>query len=331
MLNTGILQHCGIMVNYQCNASCRHCLYSCSPARKPDFSGESRYVNAESAAEICRLLSRGGCRSVHIGGGEPFLNFDGLIMMVQTLNQSGINFAYIETNAFWAAKNQKEASEKLNYLMKEGVESLCISIDPFHAEYVPYGAPLALAELCEKTGMGYFLWKQEFLPSFLNLDPHKKHSRQEMEKTISKDYIYKTARNYGIHYGGRAVNIEREFGSLFPAENFTGDNSPCKNLLSTGHFHVDKDVYFIPPRCTGIRLPLEEAAFGIPENKYRAFEALYYGGIATLFKLGKEYGFTPNPSGYPSKCNLCFHIRHFLSEKDFIELDRNHYEEGLKR
>jgi len=326
MLSTGILQHGGIMVNYQCNAACRHCLYSCSPTRRPG------YVDNETAGKICRLLYKGGCRSVHIGGGEPFLDFENLLMMVRTLNSAGITLEYIETNAFWV--NNQTAGEKLERLLKEGVKTLCISVDPFHAEYVPYGAPVTLAGLCDKTGMGYFLWKQEFLPTLSRLDPQKTHSRTDMENALSRDYIDKTARHYGISYGGRAVNIEREFGTFFPAENFAGDNSPCRNLLSTGHFHVDKDAFFIPPRCTGIRIPLEEAAFGIPDGKYPAFTTLYNGGVAALLELARQHGFPPDNyepqiHGYPSKCNFCFHIRHFLCDKGFAEFDKNHYEEAL--
>jgi hypothetical protein len=313
------------MVNYRCNAACRHCLYSCSPGRG------SGYIDEEAAEKICQLLCRGGCRSVHIGGGEPFLNFEGLLMTVRTLNRFNITIDYVETNAFWAAEteNAGKAREKLKRLLAEGVETLCISTDPYHAEYVPCGAPLALAELCEKTGMGYFLWKAEFLPALSRIDPKKTHSRQDLEKSFG-DYVGKTAGLYGIGYGGRAVNIEREFAPAFPVENFAADSSPCRNLLSTGHFHVDLDCYFIPPRCTGIRMPLPEAADGIPEGKYPAFEALYKGGVSALLRLARRHGFSPDNTGYPSKCNLCFHLRHFLSEKDFAELDRNHYAEALK-
>ena len=267
MLKTETLHHGGIMVNYQCNAACRHCLYSCSPARNPG------YINEETAKKICGALRKGGCRSVHIGGGEPFLNFKGLVMMIRTLNQSGITLEYIETNAYWAADSQDvgEAHEKLNCLLAEGVDTLCISIDPYHAEYVPYGAPLELAKLCDTTGMGYFLWKQEFLSGLSRLEPRKTHSRTDMEKALSANYISKTARQYGIGYGGRAINIEKEFGDLFPAENFVRDNAPCRNLLSTGHFHVDKDAYFIPPGCTGIRIPLSEAVGGIHHLTHTPF------------------------------------------------------------
>ena len=326
MLNAGTLIHGGIMVNYQCSAACRHCLYSCSPARDPG------YVDEKTAAAICSLLRKGGCRSVHIGGGEPFLNFDSLEMMVRKIKQAGISLEYIETNAYWAGdiNDQGRIQEKLNRLLAAGANTLCISVDPYHAEYVPYGAPLALAEWCEKTGMDYFLWKHEFLSALSQLDPKKNHSRSDIEKILSEKYIHNTARYYGIEYGGRAVNIEREFGTLHSAESLADKSSPCRNLLSTGHFHVDKNCCFIPPVCTGIRIPLSEAVDGIPPDKYPVFESLYNGGVSALFELSKQQGFLPDPAGYPSKCNFCFYLRRFLSEKGFGELDKNHYKEALK-
>ncbi|MDR1574861.1 MAG: hypothetical protein LBS37_02540 [Treponema sp.] len=58
------------MVNYRCTAACRHCLYACSPTRR------AGYLSREVMREICRLLRKGGIGSVHIGGGEPFLDFE---------------------------------------------------------------------------------------------------------------------------------------------------------------------------------------------------------------------------------------------------------------
>jgi hypothetical protein len=322
MLKAGALHHGGIMVNYQCNAACRHCLYSCSPKRR------TGYIDEKTASAVCRLLCEGGCNSVHIGGGEPFLDFKSLVMMIRKLKRARIALEYIETNAVWV--EQKDAQDKLKSLLAEGVNTLCISIDPFHVEFVPYSAPLFLSELCDKTGMGYFLWKHEFLSVLSRLEPQKTHSRREMENVFSKDYVFKTAKAYGISYGGRAVNIENESGVLYTAEDLAADSRPCNNLLSTGHFHVDMESFFIPPRCTGIRIPLLQAVNGIPENKYPVFEALYYGGVPSLLELAKENGFSAAGSGYPSKCSLCFYIREFLCKKGFAELDVNHYEEAVK-
>ena len=324
MLKSGKLTNGGVMVNYRCSAACRHCLYSCSPTR------EAGYVDEEAADAISHLLKKGGCRSVHIGGGEPFLDFKGLVMMIRKLGEAGIVLDYVETNAFWAAETRKKTEEMLETLLALGASTLCISVDPYHAEYVPYGAPLALAKLCEKTGMEYFLWRQEFLPMLSKMDSRKVYSRPDMEEVFSGEYINNTARLYNIGYGGRAVNIEREFGVLSPAESFIRETLPCHNLLSTGHFHVDKNCCYLPPRCTGIRLPLEEAVDGIPPEKYPVFETLHNGGVSALFEFALRHGFSPGREGYPSKCNFCFYLRAFLAEKGFAELDKDHYEEALK-
>jgi hypothetical protein len=321
MLNAGTLYHGGIMVNYQCPAACRHCLYACSPTR-----GDG-YISREMMGEVCRLLRQGGIGSVHIGGGEPFLNFEGLLMAIRELKAAGITLDYIETNAAWV-NDDKDTVKKLKALIAEDVSALCISVDPFHAEYIPYALPLRLAHICDETGMDYFLWKQQFLKTLSRLDPDNAHSRAEMEEILMPEYISNTAGLYGLHWGGRAVNIEEEYAPAIPAAQILNDD-PCHTLLSTGHFHVDMDGFFIPPGCTGIRLPLAEAVDSIPDGKYPVFESLYHGGTAALIKLAKEHGFVPKQA-YPSRCNLCFHTRRFLSSKGFAELDSRHYEESVK-
>jgi hypothetical protein len=309
------------MVNYRCNAACRHCLYACSPSQREG------YITEDRISFLCRLLVNGNIGSVHIGGGEPFLDFQGLLTVIRSLAKAGIRLDYIETNAFWA--RDPCCAEYLEALKKEKVEALCISIDPFHAEYVPWAYPIELARACEKQGMGYFLWKQDFIRTLSRLDANARHTRQELESALSPEYVKKTASAYGISLGGRAVNIEEEYSKAQPAESFL-DTEPCKRLLSTGHFHVDMDAYFIPPGCTGRRLPLDELLAGVESSSYPVFEALYIGGIAALFELAGQHGFLPDKDGYVSKCNLCFHIRKYLASRGFSELDEVYYAEAMK-
>ncbi|MCL1817829.1 MAG: radical SAM protein [Spirochaetaceae bacterium] len=308
------------MTGYRCTAACRHCLYACSPDRG---HGD---ISSGMAREICAALKKGRIGSVHIGGGEPFLDFEGLIALIKELSRAGIPLDYIETNAYWAKESSAES--KLARLRGEGAHTLCISVDPYHAEYVPWERPLLLARLCEKTGMRYFLWKDEFLPLLSRLDGKKTHSRGEMEKALGSAYIRDTAMAYGIGMGGRAVCIEEEYFPLRAAENFI-DAEPCSRLLSTGHFHVDNEGWFIPPRCTGLRVPLVEAVEGLPPGKYPVYEALLTRGTAGLTEIAKNEGFTFDARGYTSKCNLCFHARGFLAERGYPELPAEHYRESL--
>jgi len=317
MIKIPKMHHGGIMTNYECNAACRHCLYACSPDRS------SGYISPQGAEEVCRLLVEGGCRSVHIGGGEPFLNFDGLINLLETAKKFRISVEYVETNGFWAAEPEK-AKQYLKALLKTGADTLCISLDPFHAEYVPYSLPLKLAELCRSVGFGYFLWQERFLRPMADVTPNKPHNRKALERQISPNYILETAQSYGIGMGGRAINIELEYNSKHPINKIIS-NQPCRGLLSTNHFHIDLHGNFIPPGCTGIAIPLGNLLNGLQEGKYPVFEALLTGGVANLLDFATKKGFTPDEN-YASNCALCFFIRKWLSENaECPELDVEHY------
>lgn len=320
MIKINHIGHGGIMVNYQCNAACRHCLYACSPKR------DSGYMNEETAKKVAMILRKNGCCSVHIGGGEPFLQFDKLINVIKVFNKCGLTIDYIETNGFWA-KDEKRAKEYLDTLYDYGIDALCISLDPFHAEYVAPALPLKLTEYCRKYNMGFFLWKQEFLKPLSKLDLYSKHTREEFEGAISQNYIKEMADYYGIYYGGRAINIEEEYGDLLPLERLIS-SSPCRNLTSTNHYHIDYMGRFIPPRCTGIYIPIDKAVSGIDTEKYKIFSKLYKGGVKSLYDFAIINGFTAQKS-YSSTCDLCFSIREFLSKTGkFPELNAEHYEQS---
>ena len=286
-LKTEPLRNGGIIANYKCTAACRHCLYACSPKRADG------YIGAETARTICAALRKGGCRSLHIGGGEPFMDIDGLCVLARAIQDAGIVLDYVETNAFWVSG--ASAGVALEKLLRAGVNTLCISFGTYHAEYVPPENPLKLAELCRQNGIDYFLWEAK-----------------------------------GLTYGGRAINIEMEHAPRRPAEELTSGR-PCRRLVSGSHFHADLYVRYVPPGCTGIALPLAEAVNGIPAGKYPVFEALYKHGTAGLLQYAAGRGFTPDSDGYSSVCALCFYLRHWLAENaPSPELDTEHYAASLE-
>jgi len=195
---------------------------------------------------------------------------------------------------------------------------------------VPYAYPLLLAQVCQNNDFGYFLWQDRFLAMLRDTNPDTAHSRAELEKSIGKSYIRDTANAYGIRFGGRAVCIEKEYHKPKPVDAVL-NSDPCRNLVSTGHFHVDMYNKFLPPGCTGIAIPLEDAVRGIPAGRYPVFDALLSGGVAALYELAKQYGFAQDDEGYVSGCSMCFFICKFLSETGcFAELDNEHYVESIK-
>ena len=278
------------------------------------------------------LLREGGCHSVHIGGGEPFLNFEGLLTLCEKGMRYGVLVDYVETNASWAT-DEDTIKRKLSALKKARVDTLCISIDPYHAEYVPYANPLRLAEVCQKVGFGFFLWQQRFVNMLRNTDPHTAHTRAALEKTVGKNYVSDTASAYGIRFGGRAVQIEMENATCKPVDELLkgGTGKRCDGLVDTGHFHVDMYNRFIPPGCTGFVIPMEDVVRGIPDGKYPVFEASYTGGTAALYELAKAEGFIADAAGYATRCQLCFFMRKYLSETGkFAELDAEFFVEAMR-
>jgi len=286
----------------------------------------------KGVTEACRASFGRGINSVHIGGGEPFIDFEGLLTLLNKAAKFGIRVDYIETNACWAT-DENTVARYLSVLRKAGADTLCISIDPFHAEYVPYAYPLRLAEICRKSGFGYFLWKEQFVNALRNTNPDIAHDRAALEKSIGREYIRDTAKAYGLKTGGRAINIELEYSPRKPVEELLAPaaGKTCDGLVSTAHFHVDMYNRFIPPGCTGFVLPMKEVVHGIPAGKYPVFEALHGGGTVALYALAKAHGFVADAKGYATRCALCFFMRKFLSETGkFAELDAEFYVQSLE-
>ena len=306
----------GIIANYRCNAACGHCLYGSSPKAEPG------YIDAPTAKLLCQLLWQDGCRNVHIGGGEPFLNPDALCTLVQTVSDSSLSLEYIETNAGWVSQDDERNLAILRRLHHAGADCIMFSVDPFHIGYVPLWKPIALRRLLEREGFSYFIWKEQYLRAFMPLNKKRTYSPAELRDALGYDACGECAREYGLGFNGRALNLLREFGKRQPLDTVLTDK-PCAALLATEHFHVDFLGQYVPPRCTGIGIPLADTDCLLQPDKKRfpVLHRLRTGGLRTLYEFAQEHGFTPNPDGYVSECELCFEMRKTLvSAGDFAEL-----------
>lgn len=301
------MRYSGIITNYSCSAACRHCMFCSSPRAGKDFMTE------ETAERIAQRLKKAGVSSMHIGGGEPFLNFEALCGLLRAMQKHGIGVDYIETNAFWA-RDDEEIMKRLRVLRSLGVDTVMASVDPFHIEYVPLERPVRLVQALRRAGMDYFIWQDRFLERLLPLDLKKTHTREELEALLGEGYIEDTAREYGIGVNGRALAIAKDMYIRQNAEKLATEE-PCQSILSGRHCHVDLYEQVIPSGCPGISIELEDF-FGrrLPEEKYPAAQRLHTGGVKALLEYAKEAGFVPDEEGYPTKCSLCYAIRAWLRE-----------------
>lgn len=305
MLKIDCLVSGGVITNYKCSSKCKHCCYASSPEWPND------YMTPSMADEIFSILKSLDCHYVHIGGGEPLLQPDKIFAVLESARRNNIDIEYIETNASWY-RDEVSAKIILKELMKYGVHTLLISIDPYHNEYIPFWKVKALMAACSEVNMGVFPWLMDFWADLDAMDDRKPHSLDEYVRLFGQNYLLELPRRYGLNLKGRALKTYKPMMKKQPFEQILKESKPCRLLSGIYHFHVDLYGNFIPQSCPGLSINLSEVSYGADPGKYRVLYSLESNGIGGLVELAiKEYDYRPE-SEYAGKCDLCYDIRSFL-------------------
>ena len=304
----------GVIVNYFCTSSCRHCLYNCGPKRSKN------YMDHRTADYIFKNLATRGVGSVHIGGGEPMLQPDLLSRVLDAAGKARVYIEYVETNSSWY-KDETAACRILERLRLKGLNTLLVSISPFHAEFIPFAKTLGVIDACKKTGIQIFPWKNTFTRDLLKLDIKTTHGLDALMDRFGPSYLSDIKNRYWVHMGGRALDTFRPLYEEKTVGQLLNDNPlPCAaELLDTSHFHVDLYKNYIPGLCSGLALDMDDIGRPVSDDKYPLLRLLLKKGISGLFDLAEGFGFSPARQGYLSKCDLCTEIRRFLFATDQFE------------
>jgi len=164
-----------------------------------------------------------------------------------------------------------------------------------------------------ETNAAWITGDERYLPLLGRLDPGKTYDGQALKEVFGYDVQWQCAQEYGMRFGGRALNLLRKYGERKP---ITPPSKPCSELQNTGHFHVDYLGRYIPPGCTGMGILLEDLGNELDPASYPVLSRLYKQGLGGLLEHAQELGYVLNPGGYVSKCELCFDIRKYLVSAD---------------
>ncbi len=254
----------GVITNYFCTSSCSHCLYFCSPKWKKD------YIETEILAQVLEKIRSLGCSSIHIGGGEPFLNLSGLKMVVETCRSAGISIEYVETNSSWY-KSMDSACEVLSSLKERGLSTLLVSMSPFYNKHIPFFKVKGVMEACNAVDITVFPWISDFYSEMDAFDDRKPHTLTEYENRYGLGLPGETAVPL-LGASGRK-GLENLFPDFRPQvrpykETLSSNQGGCRELIEVSHFHFDLFGNYIPGLCSGLSLHYSNLGNTVPPEKY---------------------------------------------------------------
>ncbi len=296
----------GLITNYRCTSRCGHCLYRCSPRRTQEYiDDETTRLNLEKIRSL-------GCRSVHIGGGEPFLDAGRLERVLEIAGETGVHVEYVETNSSWYT-GRDAACEILERLRGRGLSTLLVSISPFHNEFIPFSRVKGVIEACRIAGVSVFPWIREFHGEVDSFDDKSPHRLSEYTDKFGRNYLARIPSRYWVHFGGRALStFENVFESRDCRGTISSSSLTCPELLDVSHFHFDLYGNYIPGLCSGLSIRRDDLGKPLAPEEYPILTTLLRSGIHGLFKTAsEEHGFKPSDR-YLSKCHLCNDIRRHL-------------------
>ena len=316
----------GVMLSYQCNAECLHCMYACTPRWKGWISEKDlEDLLSKLAGKI--MPSPFGAERVslnyglHFTGGEPFINFPLLLKAVEIADELKIPSTFVETNCYWC-KDDKITREKLELLKFKGLKGIMISVNPFYLEFVPFERTERAIRIAQEVFPGnvmiyqleyYYLFKRMGIKGKMRLGDYRRLARDELAGRVE------------LLLMGRAVYKLSEFYPKYPARFFF--HQPCQPpFIRNWHNHFDNYGNFLPGYCGGISLGdwrnLDELLRdGIDLSSRPILNFLVSQDFEGLFNFAREYGYEEIKDGYISKCHLCLDIRKFLLDKgEFEEL-----------
>ena len=306
-LSINRLESGGLITNYYCGSACGHCLYRSGSKWPKD------YVSQGEALEDFAIMVALGCSSVHVGGGEPLLDPDGLCGVLDAAGQAGVAIQYVETSSSWY-RDRDSALALLDRLRSRGLDTLLVSMSPFHNEHIPFSRVKGVIDACHESGVALFPWIADFYLDLSVFDEDRTHSLDEYRHHFGEEYLENLPRRYGIVPGGRALETFQGLVDERSIEELVEEKRDgCSELADTSHFHIDLYGNYIPGMCAGLSILKEDLGHPLDPDDYPVITRLAEGGVGALLSWMMEiHSFRPSRKTYSTDCQLCAEMRRFL-------------------
>lgn len=302
-----IFRKVGIALTDRCTASCAMCCFRCNPGNKQVLSRDTVFDIIRQAEDIPEITSVG------LSGGEAML-YPGLVLdSVREIKRANMR-ASLTSNGFWAS-DEKAAADTLRALKDAGLDSLSVSVDAYHIEYVPLDRIRHILRLCRTVN----------LPLSLAVGDTLKGTRAaDIIKALDRDIYNTQVTVYPFYPIGAGQDLANE---AFAATSFSDDwKCPFQGDLLV---FADGTVY---PCCSQAVYQSHLSNGSIYTDslrelmdsyeRYCLFAGLRRIGFGRLMQIAKQAGMEL-PDAFVSPCHLCNVL---FSSADFCRAVRPHME-----
>lgn len=293
-----------ILLTFQCNLTCSHCLFECGPSQTECLSTPQVKHLIDQACGVSTI------KSISFSGGEPFILGEELAEVVRYASRVGFDTECV-TNSYWA-KSESTAYKRLTILKDAGLSVISLSVDDFHQEQLPL----------RYVRNAYWAAQDLGLRVALITSTHRSGNlrRLKIKERIGDAQIHNARQTAGRNRLPQTILIQSAFMPAGRGANIPAEEREYKDELSTGPCtSILRDLSVLPsgrllPCCSisdisqsGTTGTLFESS--LPDLlgemiKNPLFSILSRQGPAGL---RKKLGHGPQRR-YTSECHLCHEL-----------------------
>jgi len=293
------------IISYNCTNECKHCALQGSPNQ------DKTTIELEDVRRCLEdITSNYLISEVGFFGGEPLLNFDLLISLIEEVKSFGIHKIGLPTNGYWG-KNESLAKDYAQKLKKAGLFRISFSVDAFHQEFISIDTIKRALRAAQEAGIEWIAVLSQYLGSQDEKNVFNEQTKA-MTDELSKEFEFFHQINSELNVLGRATS---ELTSYFPMTAALSDK--CM-VFKVPMFMIDPNGWVFHHSCHGICIgnaKKQSLSKIINEFKYRKHPIIgkvaAKGGLQNLVDMAIEKGYEPL-SGYADKCHICSSVRNFL-------------------
>ena len=306
------LQRLEFTFTTKCNSQCIHCQADASPLRNDVMDVRDAHNYLAEATAVSNI------ESFMVFGGEPMLYPREVIAAFGKAYRLGIPRIEMITNGVWG--KDRETAEKLAAkLKKAGLNKVNISVDAFHARYIPLEYPKNSALALLKAGVKNVKWNVAVIES---IDAENEYDKKTRELLRELEPIGLDINTVKIMPMGRAL---QNLSKFFPHTPLEG---PCEGEPIIGNPLTNPESICIEPSgavdiCWNLAIgnakeaPLSQIISEYDWQRNPTIKTLVEEGPTGLLESLKALGHPFQKDKYVNKCHLCVEIRKTLNTSLF--------------